>query len=144
MDIAFRRSREPSRMEGVPQVILVINTAPDTVDLLTRLFEQFNFLVVSLYTHDIRAGRVDVGALIDQHRPAIVVYDLAPPYLRNWQFCQHLRSTSLKGLPLVLTSTNTKLAVELLSLDRTVYEIQESTEALQRILEAVRHALAGK
>jgi CheY-like chemotaxis protein len=125
-------------------VILVINSAPDTVDLLTRLFEQFNFLVVSTYTHDIREGRTDLAALVDQHRPACVVYDLAPPYLRNWNFCQHLRGTILKGLPIVLTSTNAGLTTEILSPDHPVYEVQESTEALQSILHAVRTALTAK
>lgn len=124
-------------------VVLVINTAPDTVDLLTRLFEQFQFLVISSYTHDIRLGRTDLAALVDQHRPACVVYDLAPPYLRNWQFCQHLRKTVLSGLPIVLTSTNAQLTKEILAPDRTVYEVQESPSALQAILQAVREALAS-
>jgi CheY-like chemotaxis protein len=114
------------------------------VDLLTRLFEQFNFLVVSSYTHDIREGRTDLAALVEQHRPVCVVYDIAPPYLRNWKFCQHLRATVLQGLAFVLTSTNVRLTNEILSPGEAVYEVQESTEALQAILHAVRDAIGSK
>lgn len=125
----------------MPRVILVINSSPDTVNLLTVMLEQFGFVVVSTYTFDIRALRVDLTALIAQHRPAVVVYDIAPPYDRNWQFYLHLRQTTLDGLPLVLTSTNAALTTQLVSPDRQIYEVQESVDSLREILAAVREAL---
>jgi CheY-like chemotaxis protein len=123
------------------EVVLVVNTAPDTVELLTRMFEQFDFLVLGTYTHDVRYGRTDLAALVEQHRPVAVVYDLAPPYLRNWQFCQHLRQHVLNTLPLVFTSTNASLASKILHPDKPVYELQESPESLAAILRAVTDAV---
>jgi CheY-like chemotaxis protein len=128
----------------MPHVLLVINTAPDAVELLTFFFEQFEFIVVSTYTHDIRAGRVDLDRLLEQHRPAVVLYDLAPPYGRNWKVFEHLRATTLKHLPLVLTSTNARLAGEALGRTIEVLELAESTQHLQDILAAVRAVIAGK
>ena len=32
-------------------------------------------------------GRVNLASLVEQHRTGAVVYDIAPPYYRNWQFC---------------------------------------------------------
>jgi CheY-like chemotaxis protein len=118
--------------------ILVVNTAPDTITLLQLLFEQFDYVVVSCYTHDVRSGKTDLGRLLDQHRPAVIVYDLAPPYERNWLFCQHLRSTVLKGIPVVLTSTNAALVKRVVKPDLEVYEIIETPSELQKILHAVR------
>ena len=77
------------------QVVAVLNTSPDTVDLLKDVFERAGFLVASAYTHDIRSGVLDVEAFLRVHRPAAIVYDIAPPYERNWAYLQHLRSTAL-------------------------------------------------
>ena len=44
---------------------------------------------------------------MEQHKPAAVVIDIAPPYDRSWLFVQHLVSTSpLSGVPAVFTTTN--------------------------------------
>ena len=122
------------------QTLLIINTAPDTVTLLTALFEQFGFVVVSCYTHDIRSGRSDLGQLIRQHAPKAVIYDVAPPYLRNWRFFEHLRSSLLAGLPVELTSTNTAITKSISGTDEDVYEVLETPSELQKILSAVRRA----
>jgi CheY-like chemotaxis protein len=42
-------------------------------------------------------GSVDLEALLRQHKPTVIVYDIAPPYVRNWRFFEHLRETILKG-----------------------------------------------
>jgi hypothetical protein len=46
--------------------------------------------------------------------PVVILWDLAPPYDRNWAFLQLLRTTVLKGRRLVLTTTN-KAQVERLT-----------------------------
>ena len=42
------------------------------------------------------------------YRPKVIVYDIAPPYDRNWAFFLHLRQTILGGYRFVLTSVNVK------------------------------------
>ena len=122
------------------KTILIINTAPDTVSLLALLFEQFGFVVVSSYTHDIKSGRTDLGRVLEQHQPCVVVYDIAPPYHRNWSFFQHIREHLLNGIPIVLTSTNAVLVTRELKPDMEVFEVVETPTELQKILQAVREA----
>ena len=41
------------------EAVAIINTSPDTVDLLRQVLQRAGFLVVSCYTFDIRDGRLD-------------------------------------------------------------------------------------
>jgi DNA-binding NtrC family response regulator len=122
--------------------ILIVNTAPDTVELLAMYFEQHGYTVVSAYSHEIRRGETDLGAILRQHRPAVIVYDLAPPYERNWRFFLHLREELIAGYPVVFTSTNAALATKMLTPHSEVFDVIETPYELERILDAVRRALA--
>src|SRR3954447_15173197 len=90
-----------------PSVVCVINTSPDTVEMLRLTFQQAGFVVVSAYTFDIREGRIDLRAFLEQHHPQAIVYDIAPPYDANVQLFRHLRSTTgMAHGQFVVTSTN--------------------------------------
>lgn len=121
-------------------VVAVINTSPDTLDLLTTVLELAGFVTVSGYTHEIRDGRMDLGALIRQHQPKVVVYDIAPPYEANWRFFEHLRATILQGCVFVLTSTNAALVEGLAGTPR-IYEVVGKPFDLNVIVAAVRDAI---
>jgi DNA-binding NtrC family response regulator len=123
--------------------IMIVNTAPDTVELLGLFFEQHGYTVVSAYTHEIRRGETDLGAMLQQHRPAVIVYDLAPPYERNWRFFLHLREDLIAGFPIVFTSTNAALATKMVKPQSEVFDVIETPYELERILDAVRRALAS-
>jgi CheY-like chemotaxis protein len=127
-----------------PHVAAVINTAPDTVDLLKDALEQAGLLVVTGYTHDIRDGKLDLQAFLTTHRPDVIVYDLAPPYDRNWAFLQHLRSTTLTGYRFVLTATNCRYVDGLVGRDERVYEVVGKADDLGAIVQAVREAVRAR
>jgi CheY-like chemotaxis protein len=127
-------------MQHVP-VVAVINTSPDTVEMLTELFEHHGFVVVSTYTHVIRTGEFDLRAFLDQHRPDVVLYDIAPPYDRNWRFFLHLRETTIGDLPCVLTSTNVAVVRSLIDPQLTIFEIVEKPYYMEQIVTAVRRLL---
>jgi hypothetical protein len=44
----------------------------------------------------LRAG-LDVGAILTQHDPDVMVYDVVAPLNRSWRFLEHLRETAFKG-----------------------------------------------
>ena len=67
-----------------PLVAAVFNTSPDLVDLVRRAFEPAGIVTVSVLTHQIREGAIDLEAFIRQHDPRVIVYDIAPPYDANW------------------------------------------------------------
>ena len=125
-------------------VVAVINTSPDTVELLTRALEPAGFVVVSAYTHEIRTGGFPLDAFLRTHRPQLVVYDLAPPYERNWQLLVHLRAGPLANLQVVLTSTNVREARALAGRDEHIYEIIGKPYDLDQIVQAVREAARAR
>ena len=125
-------------------VAAIINTSPDTIDLLKDVLEKAGFLVVTGYTHDIRDGRLDIEAFLRTHRPGVIVYDVAPPYKRNWEFLQHLRTTALNGYRFVITTTNQTQVEALVSRDEKVYEVIGTPEDLDAIVRATKEALRAR
>src|SRR5688572_19562742 len=86
-------------------VVAVINTNPDVVEMLKARIEAAGFVVLVMHVAEIRAG-LDLAAVLAQHDPKVIVYDVVAPYDRNWRFLQHLRETLLKDRQLVLTTPN--------------------------------------
>jgi len=128
-----------------PPVVAILNTSPDTIDLIKDVFERAGMVVVSGYTHDIRTGELDLQSFVQVHQPKVIVYDIAPPYDRNWAFLQHLRSTVLDGYRFVLTTTNTQRVESLVGLrDEKVYEVVGKADDLDTILRATREALRAR
>jgi hypothetical protein len=72
--------------------------------------------------------------------PVVVVWDLAPPYDRNWTFLQLLRTTVLKGRRLVLTTMNQAHVDKLAGLDQAVYEVVGKAEDLDAVVRATKEA----
>jgi DNA-binding response OmpR family regulator len=124
--------------------IAVINTSPDAVDLLKDAIEQAGFLVVSTFTWMVANGQVDLDAFLRTHRPVVVVYDVAAPYDRNFQFLQHLRETVLEPYRLVLTSPNIEHVEKMVGRDERVYEVVGREGDLGEIVRAVREAARAR
>jgi CheY-like chemotaxis protein len=127
-------------MERRP-VAAVINASHDTIDLVKDVLEKAGFLVVSTYTWMIGSGQVDLEAFVRTYRPAVIVYDIASPYDRNWEFLQHLRATILKEYPFVLTTPNVAHVERLVHKgDERVYEVVGQPHDLDQIVRAVKEA----
>jgi hypothetical protein len=124
-----------------PVTVAIINSTPDAVELMRGLLFTAGFVVISTYTHDIRDGRVDFDAFIRQHRPRVIVYDIAPPYERNWRLFLHLRDMDVAAAAeFVVTSTNPARVGSLAGPDQRIYEIVEREEDMMRLVQAVKEA----
>ena len=123
-------------------VVAVFDSSPETADMLRMLLEHAGLTVVSAFTYDIHNGRVDLAAFMREHRPAAIIYDIAPPYDRNWQLLEHLRATAaLKECDFVLTSTNAAYVQKLAGTDDRIYEVIGKPYDLHRIIEATNDAV---
>lgn len=121
--------------------VAIVNTTPDTVSMLRAVLESAGFLVVSCFTHDIRDGQMDFEAFMRLHRPRVVVYDLAPPYERNFQLFQHVRAMpAVREAHFVITSVNPKHVVGMVGRDEHVYEVVDREEDLLDLVQAVKEA----
>lgn len=121
--------------------VAIVNSTPDAVEMLRQLFFQAGFMVVSCFTHDIRDGRIDFEAFMRQHQPRVIVYDVAPPYERNYRLFEHVRSMPVsQGCQVVLTSTNPARVATMAGLDEQIYEVIDREEDLLRLVQAVKEA----
>lgn len=128
-----------------PDVVAVINTSPDTVEMLRTTLERAGFVVITGFTFDIRDGRLDIDAFVTRHQPRVVVYDVAPPYDQNWRLFQHLRGLeSMEARRFVITSTNPKHLERLAGRDERIYEIVGRPLDLDAVVTAVKEAFKSR
>lgn len=122
-------------------MVAVLNSNEDLVELLRALLESAGFVVVSGHISAAKRGTFDLGQFIAQHDPCVVVFDLVPPYDRNWAFLEHLRNDALfRGRQFVLTSANAKQAESLAGGAEHIYEIIGKPYDLDQVVQAVREA----
>lgn len=72
------------------------------------------------------------------------MYDVVPPYERNWRFLEHLRQTTFQGRRFVLTSPNAEALRRTIGKDEAVYEIVDDARDIDAIVQAVREAARAR
>lgn len=121
--------------------VAIVNTTPDAIGMLRQAFETAGFVVVSCFTHDIRDGQTDFASFVTQHQPRVIVYDLAPPYEKNFRLFQHLRAMDVvQGVHFVITSVNPPNVRDLVGRDERIYEVVDRDEDLMTLVQAVKQA----
>ncbi len=122
-----------------PPVVAIFNTSPDTVEMLRIVLEHEGFVVIGVYTYEARDGKVDIENLFRQHDPQVVIYDIAPPYDKNWREFQHMSCMpALANRKFVLTTTNERRVREVTENPPEMFEIVGKPYDLGRIVERVK------
>lgn len=125
-----------------PATIAILNTNDDTVEMLRILIETEGMVAVSAHLSDMRRGQLDFAGFLKEHDPAVVIYDVAPPYDRSLLFLQHLKALpAMKHRKVVLTSTNPARVQQTGAPDEQVYEVIGKPYDLKVIVDAVKTAL---
>lgn len=124
-----------------PTVVAVVNTSPDTVELLRIVLEREGFVVVSMYTHQLREAKVNLETIVNQYAPRLIIYDIAPPYEKNWrEFLITSSMPALKGINFIVTTTNARHVRDVAGAEQQVLEIVGKPYDLGVLVEAVRDA----
>ena len=88
------------------------------------------------------AGMVNVESIVEQYQPQLIIYDIAPPYDKNWrQFLTTSAMPALRGINFIVTTTNARHVKEVAGEDRTVYEIVGKPYDLDVLVQAVKDAI---
>jgi len=125
-------------------IVAVFNTSEDTTDMLRVVLEVQGFTVVTAFTNEIRDGHVSLADLIRQHRPRVIVYDVALPYESNWRLFENIRTApACEGIRFVLTTTNVARVRAVAGPEPDLTEIVGKPYDLGVIVAKVRDALAS-
>lgn len=129
-------------MHEKPPVIGIVNTSPDTVEMLRIVFENAGFVVITSYTHELRSLQVDIEAIVRQYQPQLFIYDIAPPYDKNWrEFLTTSSMPALKGINFIVTTTNARHVKAVAGVDQEVFEIVGKPYDLEILVQAVKDAI---
>ena len=68
--------------------ILIINSSPDTADMLEEFFLIQGWTTAVCPLKPLREGTLTGGGLMTMYRPDAIVLDVAIPYEANWSIVQ--------------------------------------------------------
>jgi len=119
-------------------VVAVFNTSEDTTDLLRFVLEHAGLVVVTAFTNMLRDGRIDFAAFMREHRPEVIVYDVAIPYEPNWRLYEHFRdSPACEDVSFVVTTTNVGQLRKIAGQQQELHEIIGKPYDLDEVVRAV-------
>ena len=130
-----------SRCDTSTAAVAAIDSSTDVIGLLQHALEQASFPRRHPYIDDIRTGRLDLARYVEQHDPYVIVYDIVPPYDRNWRFLAELRDPPIfNGRPFVVTSTDAQRVQQAVGGDTDVYEMVGTPYDPEFIVDTVKEA----
>jgi DNA-binding response OmpR family regulator len=128
---------------GGKHVVALFNASDDTVEMVQRMLGASGFdCLVGCHFADLKKGNVDFASYLGERQPDVVIIDISPPYLENWDFFKTLLDNkAMEGRGLVLTTTNKKRLDETVGQDSKAFEIVGKPYDLGQIKDAIHAAL---
>jgi CheY-like chemotaxis protein len=126
----------------IVHTVAVFNASEDTIEMLQLMLSSRGYRTLGGHVDDVKSGELDFIDFLTTHRPAAIIWDIAPPYDRNWTFFKLIRLLSpLEHCALVLTTTHKQHLDALVGHDSGAIEIVGKPYDLQLIVDAVARAL---
>ena len=130
--------------EFIPTVA-IFNASDDTVEMLKVLFTERGYRAVAAEVDNVKSGALDFIAFMGAQKPDAIVWDIAPPYDRNWSFFKLLRTADvLRNCHIVLTTTHKEHLDSLAGQDTGAIEIVGKPYDLQVIVDSVTRGLENR
>jgi DNA-binding NtrC family response regulator len=132
---------EQSELHDRP-VVAIVNTSRESIEQLEKVFAEQGFACVSEYCVAFKRGEQDLEAFFQKHRPQAVIWDIALPYVQNWQFFQAevLTRQFLPKHCFIVTTAN-RTVLEILVGPTAAYELIGRPLDMQAIVDAVKRVV---
>jgi hypothetical protein len=123
--------------------VAIIDSHGDTVEMLACLLEGSGLQAIQGPPVTGNPSTVDFAGYMARHDPEALIWNIAPPYERNWGFFKLLRRIGpLEGRAVVLTTTDKRKLDSLLFHDAsTRLEVLGKPYAPALMVEAVKRAI---
>lgn len=133
----------PMAQAASKHVVALINACDDTVEMVQRMLDASGFeVLVGCHFADLKKGKIAFVPFLTKHEPDVVVFDISPPYLENWNLFKMLRADkAMEGRGLVLTTTNKDRLDEAVGHDSAAFEIVGKPYDLDQIKTAIHAAV---
>jgi CheY-like chemotaxis protein len=129
-------------MPEIVHTVAVFNASDDTVEMLQLMLSVRGYRALGGHVDDVKSGALDFIDFLTTHSPSVIIWDIAPPYDRNWKFFKLIRSLSpIEYCALVLTTTHKQHLDALVGQDSGAIEIVGKPYDLQLIVDAVARAM---
>jgi DNA-binding response OmpR family regulator len=123
--------------------ILIINSSPDTSEMLEEFFLMQGWTTAVCLLKPLREGILTGGELMATYRPDAILLDVAIPYEANWSIVHQLRNDADVTCPIVVTTTNEAAIRRLISVDERILEVIGKPYDLSQLHESVLAAVTG-
>jgi DNA-binding response OmpR family regulator len=126
-----------------PPLVVLINASDDTVEMVRRMLDVNGICcLTTCHFSDLRKGIIDFDEYLINNDPAVVIFDISPPYMENWKFFKSMRdSEAMKARGIVLTTTNKMRLDEIVGDDSHAIEVVGKPYDLQQISDAIENAV---
>jgi CheY-like chemotaxis protein len=129
----------------IKPTIAIFNASDDTVEMLSLLLSQRGCVCVPGQVDEVKAGKIDFIEFLETHRPDGMIWDIAPPYDRNWHFFKLVRNLrALDGCAIVLTTTHLQHLNGLVGKDTGALELVGKPYDIEAITDTTLRAVAQR
>lgn len=92
---------------STPYTVAIFDASADTLEMLHTAISQEGYRALEGSADVVKSGQLDFVRFLEEHKPDALIWDIAPPYDRNWNFFKLLRTSHLVDrCVIVLTTTN--------------------------------------
>ena len=128
-------------MSSPRATVAILNGSADVFAVLDERLRPEHVTVVHAYLRPFRDGTDDLSRFIATHNPAAVVWDIAVPYVQNWDYLETVRrSGALHGRTLIVTSPNAARLAHIVGNATGALEIAGEGSDLQLLVDGIRRA----
>jgi DNA-binding NarL/FixJ family response regulator len=121
---------------SAPRFVAILNSNDDLVALIRETLHDEGYLTMHHHIADLRDGKTDITRLFEDRNPRVIIYDIAAPFVRNWQFYQVMSAhKSMIGRKVILTTNNA--AALKATCDVDALQVVGNDDDLRQLVDAV-------